>query len=111
MPERLAPTSRVQPYNQLVLLAVSVTRVETVNSETARPTIAAVAVAEPDRLVALIVGSRVAGPVSAVWVCTYLNFPLWATVAGLRAEVVALSIVTEYITSTAAGVAAVMEDG
>ena len=111
MPGRLVPTSRVQPCNQPVLLAVSVTQVETVSSETARPTIAAVAGAEPDRLVALIVGFRVAGPVSAAWVCTYLNFPLWATAVGLRAEVVAPSIVTEYITSTAGGVAAVMEAG
>ena len=74
MPERLAPTSRVQPYNQLVLLAALVTRVETVSSETAPPTIAAVAVAEPDRREVPLGMFRVDGLVSGVWDFGFRSF-------------------------------------
>jgi hypothetical protein len=74
MPERLAPTSRVQPYNQLVLLAALVMRVETGSSETVRPTTVVVAVVELDRREVPLGMFRVDGLVSGVWDFGFRSF-------------------------------------
>ena len=66
MLELLVPTSRVQPYKQPVLPAVSVTQVETVSSETACLTTLVVVVVELDRLAAPSGMFRMDGLVSVV---------------------------------------------
>ena len=74
IPERLVPTSLVRRFNRLMHQVGLVMRVETVSSATAYRTTPAVVVVVPDRLVALLVSSKVGGQASVVWDFGFRSF-------------------------------------
>jgi hypothetical protein len=74
MPERLVPTSQGRRFNQLVLLAALVMRVEMDSSETVYLTTLVVAVVELDRREVPLGMFRVDGLVSGVWDFGFRSF-------------------------------------